>query len=216
MTDYKYQICAFADEAGATPAEQIDAMRANGVTLLEMRSVNGKNVTTLTDDEVRDFRAQLDDAGIGVWAIGSPCGKHPLSEPFGPQLDTLRRTIDIARLAGASRIRMFSFYGYDGSAAARDEVMDRLNRYVEAAAGCATKTKREFTATPPTAATTFCAASRRWAACSTQRTSCNATRTPSPRGNCCTTALTISTSKTSVRTVRLSPPGWAPVTCRSC
>lgn len=135
MTDYKYQICAFADEAGATPAEQIDAMRANGVTLLEMRSVNGKNVTTLTDDEVRDFRTQLDDAGIGVWAIGSPCGKHPLSEPFGPQLDTLRRTIDIARLAGASRIRMFSFYGYDGSAAARDEVMDRLNRYVEAAAG---------------------------------------------------------------------------------
>lgn len=135
MTDYKYQICAFADEAGATPAEQIDAMRANGVTLLELRSVNGKNVTALTDDEMRDFRAQLDAANIGVWAIGSPCGKHPLSEPFGPQLDTLRRTIDIARLAGASRIRMFSFYGYDGSAAARDEVMDRLNRYVEAAAG---------------------------------------------------------------------------------
>lgn len=135
MANQKYTICAFADEAGATPAEQIRAMRENGVELLEMRSVNGKNITQMTDEEIRDFREQLNAAGIRVWSIGSPCGKHPLNEPFGPQLDLLRRTIDIARLAGAARIRMFSFYGYDGSAAMRDEVLLRLNRYTEAAKG---------------------------------------------------------------------------------
>ena len=135
MTEKKYTICAFADEAGPSPAEQIRAMKDNGVELLEMRSVNGKNVTELTNEEVRDFRAQLDAAGIGVWAIGSPCGKHQISEPFGPQLDLLKRTIEIAQLAGAGRIRMFSFYGCDTSAAVRDEVMLRLSRYAEAARG---------------------------------------------------------------------------------
>ena len=92
-------------------------------------------MTTLTNGEIRAFRAQLADAGIGVWSIGSPCGKHQLTEPFEPQLDLLKRTIEIAREADAKRIRMFSFYGYDGSVAMRDEVMARLERYVEAARG---------------------------------------------------------------------------------
>lgn len=135
MVDQKYAICAFADEAGDAAEVQIRAMRENGVSLLEFRSLGGKNVTLLTNEEIRAFRTQLNDAGIGVWSIGSPCGKHQLTEPFAPQLDLLKRTIEIAREADAKRIRMFSFYGYDGSAAMRDEVMARLERYVEAARG---------------------------------------------------------------------------------
>ena len=135
MIDQKYAICAFADEAGDAAETQIRAMRDNGVSLLEMRSLGGRNVTTLSDAEVRAFRTQLEASGISVWSIGSPCGKHQLTEDFTPQLDLLKRTIDIARVAGASRIRMFSFYGYDGSVAMRDEVMRRLERYVEAARG---------------------------------------------------------------------------------
>ena len=87
MLDQKYAICAFADEAGDAAETQIRAMRENGVFLLELRSLGGKNVTLMTNEEVRAFRAQLDAAGIGVWSIGSPCGKHQLTEPFAPQLD---------------------------------------------------------------------------------------------------------------------------------
>lgn len=134
--DKRFELCAFADEAGDTPEEQIAAMRENGVTLLELRSVWGKNVTALSDRELEDFCGRLRQNGISVWSIGSPCGKDPIDEPFAPQLDRLKRTVEIARICGAKRIRLFSFYGCEGRwDAVRDEVLLRLSRFCEAAEG---------------------------------------------------------------------------------
>ena len=131
-----YRICAFADEAGDAPEEQIAAMRENGVSLLELRSVWGKNVISLSNDEAARFTAQLKDAGISVWSIGSPCGKDQIGDPFAPQLDRLKRALELAQITGAQRIRLFSFYGCEeASAAVRDEVMLRLTRFCEAAQG---------------------------------------------------------------------------------
>ena len=126
--------CAFADEAGDTPEEQIAAMKQNGVSLLELRSLWGRNVTTLTDSELKSFCSDLAGNGISVWSIGSPCGKGRIDEPFAPQLDQLKRTVEIARLCGAKRIRLFSFYGCENRwNETRDEVFLRLSRFCEAA-----------------------------------------------------------------------------------
>ncbi len=129
------KLCAFADEAGDSLADQITAMRENGIGLLELRSIDKKNVTKFTNDEIKEYKKMLDDAGIGVWSIGSPIGKVKIEDDFNVDLELCKRTIEIANMFGAKSLRMFSFYGTNGEEKYRDTVMERLARYVEAARG---------------------------------------------------------------------------------
>ncbi len=133
----RYQIAAFADEADAKISGQIEAMRAEGISLLEVRGVDGKSVADLTAAEAKALRARLEDEGIAVWSIGSPYGKSEIREPFGPRLDEFRRGLEIAEALGASHIRLFSFYLPQGEAPEtfRDEVLERLSRFCGAAKG---------------------------------------------------------------------------------
>ena len=133
----RYQIAAFADEADAKISGQIEAMRAEGISLLEVRGVDGKSVADLTAAEAKALRVRLADEGIAVWSVGSPYGKSEIREPFGPRLDEFRRGLEIAEALGASNIRLFSFYLPQGEAPEtfRDEVLERLSRFCEAAKG---------------------------------------------------------------------------------
>ena len=133
MADIK--LCAFADEADDSLAGQIKAMQENGIGLLELRTIEKKNVTKFTDAEVKEYKKQLDDAGIKVWSIGSPIGKVKITDDFNVDLDLCKRTVEIANMFGAKSIRMFSFYGTNGEACYRDEVMERLAKYVETTKG---------------------------------------------------------------------------------
>ena len=49
------QLCAFADEAGNSLAEQIAALQRNRIPNLELRSIDGKNVLDFTEDEARAY-----------------------------------------------------------------------------------------------------------------------------------------------------------------
>ena len=129
------RLCAFADEAADSLAGQIKALRENGIGFLELRTIDKKNVTKFTNEEVKDYKKQLDDAGIKVWSIGSPIGKVKITDDFNVDLDLCKRTLEIANMFDAKSIRMFSFYGTNGEAQYRDEVMERLSKYVEAARG---------------------------------------------------------------------------------
>lgn len=133
MADIK--LCAFADEAGDSLAEQIEAMQENGIGLLELRTIDKKNVTKFTNEEVKEYKKQLDDAGIKVWSLGSPIGKVQISADFNIDLDLCKRTVEIADMFGAKSIRMFSFYGTNGEAQYRDVVLERLAKYVDTTKG---------------------------------------------------------------------------------
>ena len=74
-------------------------------------------------------------AGIKVWAIGSPAGKTQITDPFDFEQEQFKRLLETADITGAKCIRLFSFYGTDGKAEYRDEVMARLSRFVELAKG---------------------------------------------------------------------------------
>lgn len=133
MADIK--LCAFADEADDSLAGQIKAMQENGIGLLELRTIEKKNVTKFTDAEVKEYKKQLDDAGIRVWSIGSPIGKVKITDDFNVDLDLCKRTVEIANMFEAKSIRMFSFFGTHGEACYRDEVLERLAKYVETTKG---------------------------------------------------------------------------------
>ena len=106
----KFILSAFADEASPVFDEQLRILREEGVTLIELRGVDGKNCADLTLEEATALREKLDAAGIGLSALGSPYGKYPLAEPFEAHLDKFRHGLEICRVLGAKRIRMFSFY----------------------------------------------------------------------------------------------------------
>ena len=129
----KFVFSAFADEAGKTLAEQIEALSANGMTLLEPRGLDEGNISDYTPAMARELRRRLDDAGIGISAIGSGYGKIRITDDFEPHFEKFRQTVEVANVLGATRIRMFSFYMPAGEdpAVYKDEVFRRLERFAD-------------------------------------------------------------------------------------
>ena len=124
----KIILSAFADEYSSSFTEQLEAMRSFDIGYVEVRGVDGKNVSVLTPAEVKEMKHKLDHYGIGVSAIGSPLGKIKLDGDLKGHFDTARRVFETANELGAKYVRMFSFYAPDGKSIleCRDEVFDRL------------------------------------------------------------------------------------------
>lgn len=132
----KFKIAAFADEAGSSLEEQIFAMRENGVELLEIRGVDGKNVSDITAEEAREIRRKLEEAGLAVWSLGSPFGKIGVCDSFEPHFDKFRRGLETANILGAEHMRIFSFYvPRENASEHSEEVMTRLEKFLSAGEG---------------------------------------------------------------------------------
>lgn len=133
------RISAFADEAyPASLDSQLSFLQSVGVRWLEIRFVDGKNVSALSESEALEAKKKLDDAGIGISAVASPIGKYPLSEPFAPQLELMKKVAGIAGVLGVRNIRIFSFYPAPGEDVNRcwDGVESRLAQFCEVAEAC--------------------------------------------------------------------------------
>ena len=124
----QFILSAFADEAGTTLAEQIAALKRNGIDYIEPRNINGKPILTLTDDELKEVKSELDKNGIKVNSLGSPIGKYPITEPFDKHLTDFYRALEVCKALGTDKMRMFSFFTKQSELAEhRDEVLKRLN-----------------------------------------------------------------------------------------
>lgn len=88
----KFIISAFADEAGDSLAEQIDALKSNGIDYIEPRNIDGKGILKLTKEELLHIRSELDKNGIRVGSLGSPVGKYPIDEPFEVHLEDFKKS----------------------------------------------------------------------------------------------------------------------------
>ncbi|MBQ8790415.1 MAG: sugar phosphate isomerase/epimerase [Ruminiclostridium sp.] len=129
-----FKLAAFADEADGRISRQIEAMTENGISFLEIRGVDGQNVSEITPEKAREVRKQLDDAGLGVWSLGSPYGKTGMGDGFEEHLEAFRRGLELADVLGAKHIRMFSFYVPSGEQENyKEEVFRRLACFIEAA-----------------------------------------------------------------------------------
>ena len=132
----KLILAAFADEAGSAVSEQMEALQQNHITHIELRGVNGKNITDLSEAEAKELKKQLDDGGISVWAIGSPLGKISVAEEFAPHLERFRHTLRLAQILGTEHLRMFSFFcPKQEEEYCRSLVFHRLEQFCRAAEG---------------------------------------------------------------------------------
>ncbi|MFW6132593.1 MAG: sugar phosphate isomerase/epimerase family protein [Planctomycetota bacterium] len=127
---------AFADEIADDLDTQMDVCAAEGVKCIDVRGVDGTNVSKLSVEQAREYRKRLDDRGFRVPCIGSPIGKIRISDDFEAHLDMLKHCCDVARAFGTQRIRVFSFYPSEGAEIAdqRDAVIERMGRMIDVAA----------------------------------------------------------------------------------
>ncbi len=108
------KLSAFSDEYAPPLREQLEGMTRFGIGHIELRHIGKRNVSVLTDEELREAKALLDEFGIGVSAIGSPLGKIRLDEDMDAHLETAKRVFETANLLDAKFVRMFSFYAPEG------------------------------------------------------------------------------------------------------
>jgi sugar phosphate isomerase/epimerase len=133
----KFILSAFADEIDENLQTQMDVLEKHGIYHIEMRGVNGRNLTQHSLEEVMEIKKQLDDRGFKISAVGSPIGKIKITDPFLPHLELFKHTIEIAKILETRYIRVFSFFIPQGTDPSeyRDEVMERFRKFIEAAEG---------------------------------------------------------------------------------
>ncbi len=127
-----YRLCAFADEADQLLTGQIAAMQRNGISLLEIRGVDGENISALSPAKVKEVAHLLKENGLAVWSIGSPTGKIKLSDDWNAHMDSFKGMLDAAAVFGTKAFRMFSFYDAQNE---KNEVIDRLGLLCDMAKG---------------------------------------------------------------------------------
>ena len=129
----KFNIYAFADEADKSIDGQINAMLRNNLKGLEIRGVDGENISDISLDKAKEVKEKLDANGLITWSIGSPIGKINITDDFAPHLDKFKHTLEIANILGSKNIRLFSFYIPKNADIYKNEVLDRMGKFLEVA-----------------------------------------------------------------------------------
>jgi len=103
-------LSAFGDEIDKSLDIQLDVLKKHDIEYIELRGVDGKNVSELSIDEAIEVKNKLDKNGIKVSAIGSPVGKISLTDDFENHVEMFKRVLKIAKTMETKYIRIFSFY----------------------------------------------------------------------------------------------------------
>lgn len=127
-------LSAFADEYSSKFDEQIIGLQKNNVGYMEIRGVDGKNISSLSRDESKEVKNKLNAGGIKISSIGSPIGKIKLSDDFAKHLDLLKNVCETASVLDTDRIRMFSFYLPDEDVPShKNEVIEKIGQMLDVA-----------------------------------------------------------------------------------
>ncbi|MEJ5169490.1 MAG: sugar phosphate isomerase/epimerase family protein [Fimbriimonadales bacterium] len=102
-------ITGFVDEAAGSSAEQIAFAKRIGLRGVDVRTVDGKNVLQLSDDEAKAYRDLAEAEGLVIQTVSSPVNKVPLTADNRVEENRkLRRAIELCGMLGTRRIRIFS------------------------------------------------------------------------------------------------------------
>ena len=128
------KLSGFADEIDDNFENQLKGLKDNDMEYIEVRGINGKNISVLSYAELGDAKRLLDHYNIKVSAIGSPIGKIKITDDFTEHLKFFDNVLTAAMALDTKYIRMFSFFIQDNQYEQyRDEVMRRLEILLERA-----------------------------------------------------------------------------------
>lgn len=122
------KISGFADEIDENCDIQFAVLQKLGIKHFEVRGVDGKNISELSEDEAKNLKKKMDSFSISASSVGSPIGKINITDDFEPHFETFRRLVKIAKILGTKYIRIFSFYRGEDD---RTEVFTRLKQLID-------------------------------------------------------------------------------------
>jgi sugar phosphate isomerase/epimerase len=130
---YRTKITGFADEINTDIEKQVQLLNELGISYLEFRSANGKNVTDFTMDEAKELKKYLMEHKLQVSAIGSPIGKIKITEDFESHFEVYKKVVEISKIMDTPYIRMFSFFipERDNPEHYEEEVFSRMEQMVD-------------------------------------------------------------------------------------
>jgi sugar phosphate isomerase/epimerase len=104
-------LTGFADEAADSLTGQIEAIKALGWENIEARSIRGKNIHDISDEEFEDAYRELDEKGVRINCFGSTLANwgKAVSGPFDETLAAVSRAIPRMKRSGARLIRIMSY-----------------------------------------------------------------------------------------------------------
>jgi len=127
------KISAFSDEIAKSIDVQFEVLNKLNIKYFEVRGVDGKNISTLNDEEVLSLKTKMEQYNIKVSSIGSPIGKVKIEDDFTLHFDLFKKIVDIAKTLGSKYIRIFSFYhesGDEWTALEREKVLLYLRQMI--------------------------------------------------------------------------------------
>ncbi|MBE6730907.1 MAG: sugar phosphate isomerase/epimerase [Ruminococcaceae bacterium] len=129
----KFIISGFSDEICPEFKEQLRCVKAWNVDYIEVRGVDGKNISAYTPEEAVEIKKTLDEYGVKISSIGSPIGKIGIEDDFAPHFESFKNVCELCKVLDTKYIRMFSFYIPQGKNPAdyREEVLNRLKAFID-------------------------------------------------------------------------------------
>ena len=123
-----YILSGFGDEISTDLREQLEVMKSEGISYLELRGVWNKNVLDLKEEEIKEIKDILSEYGFKISAIASPIGKIKITDDFSPHFEKFQYAVYLAKFFETKYIRIFSYYPPEGKDIKnyRDEVMKRM------------------------------------------------------------------------------------------
>jgi sugar phosphate isomerase/epimerase len=122
-----FRRAVITDEVSQDPRDAIRLAGEFGLDGLEIRSVWGKRPDDLTAAEIQALRTMIEDAGLVVSAVATPCFKCALDDPLQVQthFGMLKRCLDLCAALRAPIARIFTFWRPEGEIAHVTEVWRR-------------------------------------------------------------------------------------------
>lgn len=130
-----FTITGFADEISRNFDDQVRVLKENGIHHIEVRGIDGKNVSDFTSSEAQMYYEKFKNAGISISSIGSPIGKINITDPFATHLEKFKNVLEIARIMKSPYIRMFSFFvdSEEDIIQYKEEVLKRWRQFLNVA-----------------------------------------------------------------------------------
>jgi sugar phosphate isomerase/epimerase len=103
------RVSGFTDEISADLSAQLDGAVALGLGAVDIRSVDGINVLSLTDEQLATVRDGAHRRELAIACVGSPVNKVPLTPADRDrEREKLGRALHAADVLGTDRVRIFT------------------------------------------------------------------------------------------------------------
>ena len=109
------KISGFIDEIDIGFEKEIEVVKKLGMNYIELRSMDGINVSDLSIEKVNEIKKTLQNESIKISCIASPIGKIDIDEAdfenrFEEHFKKFKHVLNIAQILEVKYVRVFSFF----------------------------------------------------------------------------------------------------------